>query len=130
MKRTEHVYTTAVAHACEICGVNHFEFHESRSEAAVDARTLVVGWMTGYGYTEAELQRLTGWSQQRINYLHNIAALRLHRRLFRERYAELANRMGELLQPRQTTHKQPTNAGLAPLRTKAHLCHTDDVVRN
>lgn len=99
MKRTEHIYTTSVAHACEICGVNHFEFHESRSEAAVDARTLVVGWMTGYGYTEAELQRLTGWSQQRINYLHNIAALRLYRRLFRERYAELANRMGELLQP-------------------------------
>ena len=96
MKSAEQIYTTAVAHARDLTGVTLDDYHQSNAEAAVDARMLVVGWMTGYGYTEATLRSLTGWSQQRINYLHNAAAMRFTRRVFREMYADLSHRMAAL----------------------------------
>lgn len=98
MKRAEQIYTTAVAHARDLTGVTLDDYHQSNAEAAVDARMLVIGWMTGYGYTEATLRTLTGWSQQRINYLRNAAAARLGRRLFRQMYEELTHQMAAVVE--------------------------------
>jgi hypothetical protein len=97
MKSAEQIYTTAVAHARDLTGVTLDDYHQSNAEAAVDARMLVVGWMTGYGYTEATLRTLTGWSQQRINYLRNASSGRLNRRIFREMYDELTHLMTTVL---------------------------------
>lgn len=109
MKKIENIYTTAVANACDICGVNYTSYLECRREAAVDARMLVVGWMVGYGVTEATLAYLTGWSQQRINYLKKGAADRLFRRMFKANYEELTAAMTASLAAPQTANKQPTN---------------------
>ena len=98
MKKVEHVYTTLAAHAKDLCGITLDEYHHSRTETAVDARMLVVGWMIGYGYTEATISRLTGWSQQRINYLRNAAADRMARRIWREMYHEITRRMVALVE--------------------------------
>lgn len=93
----ERNYTLAVASACAVCGISQDELLRGRSEVSVDARMLLVGWMSGYGYTEAMLMKLTGWSQQRINYLKNHAAQRLIRRVFRDQYGEMSRRMAEFI---------------------------------
>ena len=93
----ENNYTLAVSTACAVCGISQDEFFNGHSEICVDARMLLVGWMSGYGYTEAKLSRLTGWSQQRINYIKNQAATRLIRRVFRDNYGEMTRKMAELI---------------------------------
>lgn len=95
--KTERNYTMALSSACAVCSISQEEMFVGRSEICVDARMLLVGWMSGYGYTEATLSRLTGWSQQRVNYLKNQAALRLTRRVFRDNYDEMTRRMSELI---------------------------------
>lgn len=95
MKTADQLYTLAEAHARALCGLTPSEYRNAHTEAATDARIMVVAWMTTYGHTEATLQRVTGWSQQRVNYLHNAAATRLMRRVYAERYAELSRLMDE-----------------------------------
>lgn len=95
--KTERNYSLALSVACAACGISQEELFNGRSELCVDARTLLVGWLTGYGYTEATLAGLTGWSQQRINYLKNHAADRLIRRVFRDKYDDMTKQMSLLI---------------------------------
>lgn len=95
--KTERNYTLAITAACAVCGISQNELFHGRTEVCVDGRMLLVGWMSGYGYTEATLSRLTGWSQQRINYLKNQAAGRLMRRVFRDNYDDMTRKMTELI---------------------------------
>lgn len=95
MRAINTIYETCVGNAILMLQIDYAEYRDSRCERAVDARVLVVGWMTGWGVSEAELCRLTGWKQQRVNYLKNLAVVRLHRRLFRLRYEALTRAMNE-----------------------------------
>lgn len=96
MKKYKKMYTTAVATACDLCGISFSDYCDGRNEAAVDARMLVIGWLTGYGFTESRLAGLTGWSQQRINYIKNHASFRLIRRVFREQYDAMTTEMSKM----------------------------------
>lgn len=95
--KTESNYNLALSVVCAVCGVSQEEVFKGHTELCVDARILLIGWMSGYGYTEAALARLTGWSQQRINYLKNHAAERHIRRVFRDKYDEMSRKMVELV---------------------------------
>ena len=95
--KTESNYNLALSVVCAVCGVSQDEVFKGNSELCVDARILLIGWMSGYGYTEATLARLTGWSQQRINYLKNHAAERLVRRVFRDQYDDVSRQMASLI---------------------------------
>lgn len=96
MNTPESLYAAAMAHAAMLCAITPDNFAHSRTEAAVDARILVVDLMIRRGHTEATLCRITGWSQQRINYLRNAAACRLRRRIFRAAHADLARHIDTL----------------------------------
>ena len=95
--KTERNYSLALSVACAVCDISQEDLLYGHSEACVDARILLIGWMSGYGYTEATLAKLTGWSQQRINYLKNHAASRLIRRVFRDKYDDMSRKMVELI---------------------------------
>lgn len=95
--KTESNYNLALSVVCAVCDISQEELFNGHSELCVDARMLLVGWMSGYGYTEATLARLTGWSQQRINYLKNHAAERLIRRVFRDKYDDMSRQIATLI---------------------------------
>ena len=97
MKGFEIIYETCVGNAISMKQISLEEYNESRTERATDARVLAVGWLTGYGYTEADICRLSGWKQQRVNYLKNLAVARLNRRIFCKEYQELTEEMRKML---------------------------------
>ncbi|MEE1081630.1 MAG: hypothetical protein U0L19_11035 [Bacteroidales bacterium] len=65
----------------------------SRREECVDARVVAVTWLISNDVTERRLSLVLGWSQQRINYLKNMADARLRRRKVAAIYTALEDRL-------------------------------------
>ena len=73
----------------------------SRQEECVDARVVAVAWLIRHDVTERRLSLVLGWSQQRINYLKNLANVSLRRRKVAAIYTALEDRLNGL----QITYK-------------------------
>ena len=77
----------------------------SRREECVDARVVAVTWLICHDVTERRLSLVLGWSQQRINYLKNMAEARLRRPKVAAIYTALKDRLNGI----QISYKQHTN---------------------
>ena len=65
------MYDEAVRVVVEVTGIKEEELFKSLNEECVDARSILIMLLIGYGYNERMISEYTGMSQQRINSLKN-----------------------------------------------------------
>lgn len=82
--------------AASIAEVPARDLLESRQEDCVDARVAAVAWLIRHDVTERRISIVLGWSQQRINYLKNMADIRLRRRKVAAIYTAIEDRLNGL----------------------------------
>lgn len=82
--------------AAVVAEVSTSNLLNSRQEDCVDARVAAVAWLIRHDVTERRISIVLGWSQQRINYLKNMADARLRRRKVAAIYTALEDRLNGL----------------------------------
>lgn len=94
---TEKIYHTCVGNAVNITGCQLRILWMSRRTDYVEARMLIVAWLSGYGLTDVQLADLTGLTRQGVNHLRNTAAFKPQSKRFKAMFAELTAEMSKMI---------------------------------
>lgn len=95
--QTETIYHTCVGNAVNITGCQLRILWMSRRTDYVEARMLIVAWLSGYGLTDVQLADLTGLTRQGVNHLRNTAAFKPQSKRFKTMFAELTAEMAKMI---------------------------------
>lgn len=93
----EHIYETCHGNVVRLTGCIPTILMLSRRADYVEARKLLVSWLSGYGFTDVQLADLTGLTRQGINHLRNDAAFRTQSARFKAMFAELTAEMAKMM---------------------------------
>lgn len=91
------IYDICVKCVTEVMEIPIEHLWKKNFEYCVDARVLLVHWLTENNFSERRICGFSGQSQQRINRLKNISSDRMLRAYYRKCYENLSNKMNTII---------------------------------
>lgn len=95
---TEKIYDTCVRNVANITGCRLRILWMSRRADYVEARKLIIAWLSGYGLTDIQLADLTGMTRQGVNHIKNTAAFAPQSKRFKAMFSELTAEMAKIIE--------------------------------
>lgn len=94
MKAAE-LYQTMVAAHCRHTGVGEVDVLESNKEECVDARYILIHFLSQY-LTDEDISRVTGLTRQTVNYIRNHFEQKMNKWSIKSNMSDIGN---EILKP-------------------------------